>query len=395
MTTALLLAATAAWAQNPSDPNYLDRELVRLHANAFHRQSPQEWRGRIEAIEAGLTEMSDLEIQVEFARLVASVGDAHTDFSPWYGTTGGLDSRRLPFQFAWFDGDLVIIAAAENQLDLLWHKVVRFGPTPIDEAERLVRSIVSYEVDSWFYRTSPSVFLMVDLLEALGVLAPGQEVELELESMEGEREVVVIEPLAPGTPLAVSTSRSGESRIPTFSKSFWSVLVEDVLYVRYRRCEWSWPLREFAKRIMDHLDESPSTRLVIDLRNNPGGTSLPFRWLVVPEIVARPDLNRPDRLFVFVNGGTFSSGSGIAAELRNETRATFVGEPTGGVPNGYGEVRRFRLPFSGLEVAYSTERFDRLQGHGEVGVPVDQLAPSSVEDFRARRDPALEWVLSR
>ena len=29
MTTALLLAATATWAQNPSDPNYLDRELAK------------------------------------------------------------------------------------------------------------------------------------------------------------------------------------------------------------------------------------------------------------------------------------------------------------------------------------------------------------------------------
>ena len=45
-----------------------------------------------------------------------------------------------------------------------------------------------------------------------------------------------------------------------------------------------------------------------------------------------------------------------ALSLWHGFRATLVGEPTGGKPNAYGDVRTFSLPNSRLVIRYSTKR---------------------------------------
>ena len=94
-------------------------------------------------------------------------------------------------------------------------------------------------------------------------------------------------------------------------------------------------------------------------------------------------------------GSTFSSGIGIASAFASETQATLVGEPTGGKPGSWGEVRTFELPNSGLGVSYSTVFHDDRHGGDVATLEPDVLATPTPQDAMAQRDPALEWVLGR
>jgi hypothetical protein len=70
-----------------------------------------------------------------------------------------------------------------------------------------------------------------------------------------------------------------------------------------------------------------------------------------------------------------------------------VGEPTGGKPNHFGEVKTLRLPRTKLEVSYSTKFFPQSFEDTPSLMP-DVAVEISVADHQARRDPFLEAILS-
>jgi C-terminal processing protease CtpA/Prc len=144
--------------------------------------------------------------------------------------------------------------------------------------------------------------------------------------------------------------------------------------------------------LWDLVERQPVQRLVVDLRGNGGGNSLQFERYFMPGLKKYPHLDDPERLFVLIDRGTFSSASDNAAQLRIDSRATFVGEPTGGSPNGYGEVRSFRLPNSEAQVFYSTRYFMNMD------TDITSIEPDLLVEVPSRavfsgRDPVLEQLL--
>ena len=59
----------------------------------------------------------------------------------------------------------------------------------------------------------------------------------------------------------------------------------------------------------------------------------------------------------WLSGGPSSRRRSGTPNAQNDTEAIFIGEPTGGRPNHFGEVKSFNLPNSGLSVRYSTKYF--------------------------------------
>jgi C-terminal processing protease CtpA/Prc len=140
------------------------------------------------------------------------------------------------------------------------------------------------------------------------------------------------------------------------------------------------------------LDTGSVDRLVIDLRDNTGGNAgilNPF----IESIRSRSWLNQTGRLFVLINRGTASSGVDNAITLQSRTRPILVGEPTGGKPNSFGEVRSFTLPYSGLTVNYST-RFFRLVAGDPPALAPNVFVEYPWSAYQAGCDPVLESALS-
>ncbi|MFA9188477.1 S41 family peptidase [Flavobacterium sp. FBOR7N2.3] len=105
------------------------------------------------------------------------------------------------------------------------------------------------------------------------------------------------------------------------------------------------------------------------------------------------------KLYVLINGGSFSASSIISSNLKGSKRATFVGEETGGDYNGTvaGFMPILQLPHSKLKVRigimnvtpyYQTE----VLGHG---IFPDVLIQPSLEDKIQGKDPELDWILNQ
>ncbi|MCK5484054.1 MAG: tetratricopeptide repeat protein, partial [Gemmatimonadetes bacterium] len=92
---------------------------------------------------------------------------------------------------------------------------------------------------------------------------------------------------------------------------------------------------------------------------------------------------------------TFSAAQNLATILDEHTSAVFVGEPTGGSPNHYGDARAFRLPNSQLRVSVSTLYWqDGMPWDDRPWVPPDLAAELTAEDLHQNRDPALDAILA-
>jgi len=149
---------------------------------------------------------------------------------------------------------------------------------------------------------------------------------------------------------------------------------------------------QFVDRLFAHVDSAGSRRLILDLRGNGGGNNY-LNQPLVHALIRRPDLDRPGRLFVIVDRGTFSAAVSLAADLQRETHALFVGEPTGGAPNSPGDPARVTLPASGLLVRISTVLWTGSDPRDpRAFIAPDLPARPSFADWMAHRDPALAAI---
>lgn len=93
--------------------------------------------------------------------------------------------------------------------------------------------------------------------------------------------------------------------------------------------------------------------------------------------------------YLFVDGGTYSSGVSVADAFQAFDMGTVVGTPTGSAPNEHGENTRVRLPNSGVAVTIPSAYYIRANGDAEDGrpvmpevmVPVSELDAAGAEEL--------------
>ncbi len=167
-----------------------------------------------------------------------------------------------------------------------------------------------------------------------------------------------------------------------------------VLYVWYDRCTEfaNYPIKQWTQDVLAQIDDKKPAKVIIDLRRNGGGSSI----LLEPMInsLAKNDINDSSRLFVLIGPGTFSSAMMNAQHFKTRTKATLAGEPTGGSPNHFGELKTFTLPHSKFMVQYSTKRFQMTNDNATTIEPHIMLTQTANGVF-TDRDEVLDAVLKK
>ncbi len=434
---------SAAWRE---DLAFLAAELPAKHLKPFHTISHEEWDRRVRELDEAIPTLDETRIVIRIAALVAAVGDAHTS----------LDARgrmgQYPLQFKALSGGVYVAGATAEHADLLGARLVSIDGVSADQAREAVGALATRENDVMYRMQTTRLLAVPEALHALGVTAsaeqgvyafevPGSHTDRAGEGgaeKEGAGAGVVrhgespiggtiertLSPLARGQPVSwelpeALTAESGPIYVKDQRVPYWWKALDDgaILYVAYNSCQNDpkRPFGEFAKEVMGEVDkaakqqsskaanlgegdaeEKPVTngqqlRVVIDLRNNGGGNSA----IAMPLIVALREnkaVNQRGRLFVLIGARTQSSGMMNALQLRNGTKAILIGEPTGGRPNSYGEMKELKLPRSGLTVWYSTKYFRQIAGEDPPSVMPDEHVEPTAAEFFAGKDPVMERV---
>lgn len=104
------------------------------------------------------------------------------------------------------------------------------------------------------------------------------------------------------------------------------------------------------------------------------------------------------KVYVLINGGSFSASSIISSNLKGSKKALFVGEETGGTFNGTvaGFMPRVKLPNSDIQirmgVMYMAPHF-KTTTEGRGIFPDMQIIPT-IEDRIKENDPEMNWILT-
>jgi C-terminal processing protease CtpA/Prc len=133
--------------------------------------------------------------------------------------------------------------------------------------------------------------------------------------------------------------------------------------------------------------------VIVDVRLNPGGDNHTY----VPLLAAlrRKTVNRPGRLVVLIGRSTFSAAQNFITELERKTRATFIGETSGGSPNLYGDVQRVELPSAGVTVNVAAIWWQKsFAADTRVAIEPKVSVPLSSTAFFRGKDPVLVTAIA-
>jgi uncharacterized protein (TIGR03437 family) len=393
-----LAAADAArdsrWRQ---DLDTLATQLPALHPNLFFQTPRSVFDGAVIDLRAAIPDLSDAEVMVGLAHIVALPGDGHTSLSL---TQGNSLFHFLPLQFRWFEDGLFVVAASQSYARVLGSKVIQIADRPVEEVYQAVAGLVSHENDIWVRSVSPNYLFITDVLHALKIAPSVESVRLLLD-LNGTRltlDVASID-LASFPTLAASPD-AATGFIPYYrqhgDQNYWFTYIESsrTLYFAYNVCEEQagLPFAQFNNQLWATFDSKPVERFIIDLRNNTGGNSAVLNPFLASRS-ARGNKVSAVKPVVIIGRRTYSSAILNAIAIRQGGPVTLVGEPSGGSPNSYGEVQTLTLPNSQLSVSYST-RYLSFPGYPAGSLLPDVTVPIYAADWYARHDPFLAAVLS-
>jgi len=420
---AIAAASRAAPASNPppvtadgarewrEDLRFMASEMEKRHRNLFHTVSRERFEAAVRSLDARIPSLARHQILVEMARIVAMVGDGHTNLAPTRDPRVGF--RTYPLRLYLFADGLAVRAASREHADVVGAKVVRIGSSSADQAYRAVRELIGRdnEMDARFF--APHLLVMPEVLHALGLIDDMEDAAFTLD-VGGTVRTLRLSPAGPAELLAPETdttwmprpelvdARDGAARptplwlqAPQDRYRFVPLPEAKAVYVQYNQVgdeEGGETIAAFADRLLAFLDANPVERLVLDLRLNRGGNGELNRPLLVALIRARR-VDRPGGLFVLVGRSTWSAAQFLVNDLEKYTHAIFVGEPTGGKVNAFGDSSRITLPHSGVTVRVSTLWWQGDERDARPWTAPQVAADLALADYRANVDPALDAAL--
>ncbi len=420
-----LLSIPSIWTfggntQNPksidwqADLDFLAHELPKNHPDLFFKIPKDTFLKEISELKKEIPALSNTEITLRIQKILAKMGDDHTnvDFIPLI-----IHDGVLPLKFQWFPEGIFIMQAQNPYGEILGHKLVAVNGVPADTLFRNISGLLPAGNASVHKQRVPFLMSFRAILNYECSLNPqtSQPFKMRYEDEKGQRKTVLITPSNQPTNITneLHTLKPETGKIPLSmqhpQKLFWlkHLPQDSMLFIQYNRCtsrevEKKWgskelasrmpSFRKFAKDIFQHLNQHKISRVVIDLRQNPGGSSPQGTELAA--LMGRWKEQNPGcRFFVLAGKRTYSSAIINTMDFKRYTDATVVGEPTSGSPNHFGEIRMLKLPSSGLQISHSTKFFKLIEQDINTLKPDIQIM-QTFEDYRNGIDPVLEAVKS-
>jgi hypothetical protein len=383
-----------------ADVRALASHLRSTHPDLHHALPRARFLAARDALARRAPELEREELLVELMRFTALAGvrDGHTGIFP-LDPAHREPMHLYPLRLYHFPEGVFVVGQVGERRDLVGKRLVAVGDVPLGEALRRVRPLVPRDNEHSLRARAVQWLVTAEVLHGLGVtherlrsrfrFADGTEAELA--AVPAQRYAAsfsdLLHPMIPqGLPLRPSPPFLRHRDRPT-----WTAVVGGgrAVYAAYNLTMVS--TFEVAERVARLARRPEVDRVVLDLRHNPGGDNTTYGAL----LETLTTLPRRVRLYVLTSRTTFSAAQNLVADLERSARPVFVGEPTGGSPNLYGDPSGRQLPGTGwtahVATIYwqkSTPRDRRLAVRPHL--PVRYTAA----DFFAGLDPVLSRALA-
>lgn len=372
-----------------------------------------EFGAAVARLAAAVPDMSDAQIIVGLLKLLRPLGDGHAYIAP--AEDNQELNRILPVKFYLFPEGLFVTAATPPHQGLLGAQVLAVGEHDVEQALAALDPLISRDNAQQVRWLGPEVLRWPPVLHALGLIADPGCVPLTVRFPDGTSGTVTVDsqpagprayptiappptPTRPRPPGWISLPDTLPSPLPLYLRNsdilYWYEYLAEhrLVYFQFNGVgdHPAQPLAAFYEQLFRFIDRHEVATLVIDLRWNGGGNTYLSQPLL-HHLIACDKVS----LYVIIGRGTFSAAQNTATAIGNETRAVFVGEPSGSRPNFIGETIPFRLPYSKTTVNVGDLYWQTSwpMDHRQWIAP-DIYAPPTFEAYRSNRDPAMEAILA-
>jgi uncharacterized protein (TIGR03437 family) len=374
-------------AQWQADLQSLVSQLQSTHPDLFFHVSQQDFDAAVSNLNQTIPQLTTDQVTVALMQLVALLGDAHTALYPPYPI--------LPLYFRWFSDGLYVYATVPDYSRALGAKVVGIGDMPVDQAYSAVSTVISHENDQWVRQRSATDLTVPQVLAYLGVTSGPAPVTYTLQDLSGAQFQIQVSLVSENF---VQAPDSDSGFVPLWrqntSSDYWYryLPTTQTLYLAYNSCTEMPGLSfaDFLNQALAFIAQNPVSRIVVDLRNNGGGSSNVFQPML-DTLAANAELRA--KVTAIIGQGTFSSGVMAAAGLAGELGVPLIGGPTGGAVTSFGNVTDLYLINSGLVVYCGTKYFPGYYGFAGNALLPNWFVPVSSADYFARHDPYLRAAM--
>jgi hypothetical protein len=398
-------ARPSAESSRAGDIRDLGDSIEQIHPAPFRSISRERFEAEVNDLAARAPRISRDELLVGVLRIIASLGprNGHTGLFP--GDPGNVRPLHLyPIRLYRF-ADGVFVVDADDK-GLVGRRLVAVDGTPAERVFELVDPLVPHD-NAWNTRgMAPHYVLTAEVLHGLGIVDTAGPTDFTLETPGGERTDVTLTPI-PGPQYASEFADPLHGHYPSVlpsaprplylansGKPLWVTTLARgrAVYVGFNAV--FAPAPAVLRRIRRLALVPRTRRVIVDLRLNGGGDNTTYGPLV--DLFASKQVNRRGKLFLLIGRATFSAAANFAAEIDRDTRAVFVGEPTGGGVETYGDTVPVLLPSLGWYVYVASRYHERTRGPNDhrLAVAPDVRVELMSAQYFAGRDPVLERSLS-
>lgn len=384
------------------DLNFLLETLREKHPNIFANTSEEAFMAKKAEIEASLDKSTGLKFALDLQSLVAMVRDSHTSMNL---NSFNTELHFFPITMEYYEGEWILSLTEKDHEAYLGQRVVAINNIAIDEIYKRFSKIISSDNDIKLRRQFKQIFYIEEMLDYLDIIDMGASISVAVRDKAGTINEFTVKSIS-ATDEAASNNfvslAQKRAKVPVTAydktKNYASMpLDENTYYIQYNKCQEDkkLPMKIFSQQVKENIDTGKYTKVLLDFRNNGGGSDgviLPLLTMLSNEV-----RQKNIKLYGLIGEATFSSAI-INAAMLKEAGGILVGSLTSGSVDHFGSVNGFTLPHSGYQISYSTkfirinDYFEAGQGYGVEPLRPDFLVDQTLSGYMAGVDTAVAYL---
>jgi len=405
---ALLLAASAGVALSSlpvraedyrAEAEFLANEIVTIHPRGAEIAADPDFIAARAALFAMAGDADLPHYAMAAGRMFHAADDGHTALIPVYSELPEF-TDRYPFRLKRFEDGLYVVAANGDAAALLGTRLAKIAGKDVNAILREFAAVQASGNRAWPANWTALGMSMPGFLIGLDVAPDAMTVPVAFEGQtaSGRRRMAKLLPSADSAKgLAEIDREPGPLEKAAGGPLNYVVDMAEqgalVLVIGAMEDEDDRSFETFTKEAIAAIAATRADKLIVDLRENGGGNNMlaePLRRVII-----KSRFNRLGGIYVLTAPQTFSAAQNFATRLERETDALFVGEPTGGSPNHFGDAKFGQGMQSKIPYIVSTLRWQDMPPMDDrKWILPDLPAPPSFEAWIAGRDLALEAALA-
>jgi len=419
------------------DIDFLIEKYEKIHPNLYAYTDKKSFTLKVDKLKNEITDsLTSLDFWMRLAPLINELKDGHTSVSPNYEDVGlylkkfnSSEYRYLPFSVFIIDSVIHFREIyGNNSISIISGSVIK-SINGHSDAE-ILKKLVGYQ--SGERLTYRQHYVQRTFLWDFTLHYPSDKYKVEyIEN--GKLKTAILNGITEN-----ETSIYNNKVFPELLDYKFKLIDNSIGYLEYNECRNLEKFRTLLDSSFTIMRQKGTKTLVIDIRKNGGGNSnlnellltylynKPFNTYNSIKVKVTDDIRKLNdyykqfttdttinldtykrntpinrllfdgKVYILISTFTFSSGTDCAMLFKDYYIGTIVGQETGGLPTGYGDEYRFKLPNSGLNARVSWKYFIRPSGQDDgKGVIPDILIRYSIDDLLSGKDLEMDYVLKR